>query len=177
MRSERVSDVECSLGAGLSAENVSVSTLRKFWRLSWRDRALLAEAIAWLALTSLLIAVLPFSDVAALASRATRRTASFERPEPPIVNRVRWAIAAASVRVPWRAVCFQQGLAAHLMLRRRAVRSALYYGASQRADTGLTAHVWVRAGDLDVVGCETASQYALLATFPDQNVEPNTTAV
>lgn len=149
---------------------MKASSLAKFRRLSWRDRALLAEAVSWLAITSLSIAVLPFANVAALASRGTRRTGSFESQET-IVNRVRWAIAAASVRVPWRAVCFQQGLAAHLMLRRRGVQSVLCYGASQRPDTGLTAHVWVRAGDLDVVGCETASQYALLASFPDRNSE------
>jgi hypothetical protein len=57
------------------------------------------------------------------------------------------------------------------MLRRRGVPSVLYYGASHDAKSGLCAHVWVRDGAVDVVGGETASRYAVLATFP-----PNVTS-
>ena len=52
------------------------------------------------------------------------------------------------------------------MLRRRGVPSILYYGASPDENQGLAAHVWVRDGNTDVVGCEVASRYAVLATFP-----------
>lgn len=150
---------------------LSMSSIRKIWHLSWADRSLLVEAIAWLAVASFFVAVMPFRRVAAIASHSRVRAPLVEEARQFVVGRVQWAIAAASVRVPWRAVCFQQGLAAHLMLKRRNVQSVLYYGASQRPATGLAAHVWVRAGDLDVVGCETASQYALLASFPDFNGE------
>jgi hypothetical protein len=84
------------------------------------------------------------------------------------VRRIRWAIIAAAGRVPWRALCFQQGLAAQLMLRRRGVPSVLYYGAAQGERTGLSGHVWVRDGDVDVVGGEIADRFAVLATFPKQ---------
>lgn len=145
--------------------------MRKFWRLPWHDRTLLLEAVAWLAVTSILVALAPFRRIAAIACRPPRRTPLTDAAREVTVSQVQWAISATSTRVFWRAVCFQQGLAAQLMLRRRGVPSVLYYGASQRADTGLAAHVWVRAGDLDVVGCETASQYALLASFPAHNGE------
>jgi hypothetical protein len=65
-------------------------------------------------------------------------------------------------------LCFQQGLAAQLMLRRRGVPSVLYYGAAQDDRSGLFAHAWVRDGDVDVIGCEIASRFAVLATFPPQ---------
>jgi hypothetical protein len=143
-----------------------LSSFRKFRRLSWPDRALLAQSFAWLAIASLAIAVLPFPDIAAIASRGTRRISPAGSARQNLVSRIRWAVGAASARVPWRAVCFQQGLAAHLMLRRRGINSVLYYGAAHTPESALAAHVWVRADDLDVVGCELASQYALLATFP-----------
>jgi hypothetical protein len=54
----------------------------------------------------------------------------------------------------------QQGLAAQLMLRRRAIPSVLYYGLAQDDRSGLHAHVWVRAGDFDVIGGEIASSFA-----------------
>jgi hypothetical protein len=75
------------------------------------------------------------------------------------------AIRAWSRRLPWRTMCFEEGMAAHWMLRRRKITSALYYGAAT-IDGELKAHVWVRSGELDVIGCENAADYALLARFP-----------
>jgi hypothetical protein len=151
-----------------------VKTSQKLWRLSGRDRLLLVEAIFWLALAWVAIAALPFRQVGLLASVRVRRE------EPPfgeraaVVERIRWAIGACARRVPWRAKCFEQGLAAHLMLRRRGVLSVLYYGAAPHQQRGLSAHVWVRHGDIDVVGGEAASRYALLATFPPlEGASPN----
>ena len=134
-------------------------------RLSWQDRLLLVEAFLYLAIAGFAVAVLPFRHVGRLAARPIRR------PELPFetrvnkVRRIRWAIIATGSRMPWRAVCFQQGLAAQLMLRRRNIPSVLYYGAAQDRG-GLSAHVWVRDGNVDVIGGEIAHRFAILATFP-----------
>ena len=148
----------------------SIDLLRRFWRLSWQDRLLLLEAVLWLTIAGFAIAVLPFRHVGLLAARPI----GLHRPKVPRqerlnkVRRIRWAIITTAARVPWRALCFQRGLAAQLMLRRRGIPSVLYYGAAQDGRRGLHAHVWVRDGDVDVVGGETASHYAVLATFPPQ---------
>ena len=52
------------------------------------------------------------------------------------------------------------------MLRRRGVPSFLYFGAAPDDKRGLIAHVWVRDGDVDIVGGEETSRFAVLATFP-----------
>jgi hypothetical protein len=80
----------------------------------------------------------------------------------PIVR----AIRAWSRRLPWRTKCFEEGLTAHWMLRRRGLTSTLHYGAAT-IDGALKAHVWVRSGSRDVIGCEIASDFAPLARFPD----------
>jgi hypothetical protein len=70
--------------------------------------------------------------------------------------------------MPWRAVCFQQGLAAQFMLRQRSIPSTMFYGAAlENADT-LKAHAWVRAGDIDVIGCEIANRYTVVMTFSSE---------
>jgi len=155
-----------------TAERIKfINLLRKFLRLSWQDRFLLLEAILWLGVAGLAIAVLPFRNIGLLAARQIRRP----KPPDPVrlaqVRRIRWAIVATAGRVPWRAVCFQQGLAAQFMLRRRGIPSVLYYGAAQDDRSGLSTHVWVRDGDLEVVGGEIACRFAILATFPPQNSE------
>jgi len=139
--------------------------LRKFWHLDWPDRLLLAESVGSLALASLAIAFLPFRTVARIASAPTRTPPPDDQARTTL-DRIRWSIMAASARVPWRTVCFQEGLAAHWMLWRRGMPSILYYGAALSTDAELATHVWVRSGAFDMVGCETASDYAVLATFP-----------
>lgn len=111
---------------------------------------------------SLLIALLSFRRIAALAGRGRQGLAA----SPAQARRIEWAVDAWARRVPWRAVCFQQGLAAQLMLRRRGRAASLYYGAARDDDGGLVAHVWVRSGAVDVIGCQGAERYGVLAVFP-----------
>ncbi|MEA3063964.1 MAG: hypothetical protein QOJ27_392, partial [Sphingomonadales bacterium] len=121
-------------------------------RRSLSDWLLLAEALAALALASLAIALLPFRRVAAAASARGRRE---PRVDPETVRRVRGAVQGWARRVPWKAVCFQRGLALHWMLRRRGIRSVLLYGARRKGD-GLAAHVWVDVEGKTVIGGEEA---------------------
>lgn len=147
-----------------------MSTLRscdlpKFFRASWQDRLLLLEASISLLMAASAIRVLPFRVLGRLAARPVRRAAPPSNARVSKLNRIRWAIGVCARRMPW-ARCFQQGLAAQVMLRRRGIGSTLYYGAAPNQQQGLSAHVWVRDGDIDVVGGEIASAFAVLATFP-----------
>ena len=128
-----------------------------------RRYALIAEAFAALAIASLLIAAFSFRRIAATAAGGRR-----DSPLAPeaTARRIGWAVASWARRVPWRAVCFQQGLAAQLMLRRRGKAATLFYGARRDAADRLVAHVWVRSGDVDVIGCKGIETYGLLAEFP-----------
>ncbi len=140
-------------------------TILARWRSrSPAERRALVEAGIVLAGASSAVAFLPFRKVARLASRGV------SRPPPPdpvaTIATVAWAIRAAATRSPFRAVCIEQGVAAQIMLRRRGIASVLHYGAAIRPDAGLAAHVWVRYRTYDVIGCEQAAEFALLASFP-----------
>lgn len=148
-----------------------MSRLRRFahgalrlTQVSWRERLLLAEASLLLGLSSLAIRLLPFRRVAQLAGR-DRGTPAAPGPEEAVAP-IRWAVSAAGRFAPWSPVCFQHGLAAHWMLRRRGLASTLYYGASSDPARGLIAHVWIKSGETPVIGCEEAGRYAVLAAFP-----------
>jgi hypothetical protein len=148
----------------------AINLARKLWRLSWSDRLMLLEAIFWLALAALAIAVLPFAHIGRLALFPVCGQAPPQQRRLAESRRVRWAVVASARRVPWRAMCFQQGLAAQFMLRRRGIPSVLSYGVALDKRRGLSAHVWVRDRNVDVIGGEIASRYAVLATFPPQIV-------
>jgi len=143
----------------------AIFSIGNFLRLPCSDRWLPLEATICTAVSGLAIAVLPFRYLGFLAARPISKPEPTHQLRMDTVTRIRLAIVFATQHVPWRVRCFQQGLAAQLMLRRRGIPSVLYYGA--RSDlNGLSAHVWVRDGDIDVIGGEVAYQFAVLATFP-----------
>ena len=129
---------------------------------------LVLEATLALAVAGIATATLPFRHVGQLAARPISKADRSHQSRLEQVGRVRWSIHVSARRVPWHVRCFQQGLAAQFMLRRRGVPAVLYYGAATKEE-GLGAHVWVRDGEMDVIGCEIASRYAVLATFPPES--------
>lgn len=160
-------------GTGPRAESARAVTSDsdQFASREKRDLAIAAEALVYLVASSAIIAALPFTFVCRLAARRSRDATRSRLPPAELARRLRWALQAWSRRLPWRTLCFEQGLAAHLMLRRRGLPSVLYFGASPKTSSGLAAHVWVRVGELDVIGAEIASDFAVLAMFPPSQLE------
>lgn len=76
----------------------------------------------------------------------------------------RRAVLAWSRRVPWRALCMEQGIAAARLLARRGLPAVIHYGAVVK-EGSLTAHVWVTSASIPVIGCENASEFAVLSRF------------
>lgn len=134
----------------------------RFIELPWRDRLLLAETVALLGFARLCVALVKFERVTRLADGRTKG-----RPPatPAQARRLAWAVTACARRVPWRALCFEQGLAAQWLLRRRGLGATLFYGIRPARGEDLTAHVWVRSGEEDIVGCESAGDYGLVGRY------------
>ena len=139
---------------------------QRFWRMPIPDRWLVVETTLGLALARIAVLVLPLRRLGWLASRPVRQ------PEPPpqaraeTIRRVRWAIGACASRVPWRAQCFEQGLAAQFLLRRCGIPAVLCVGAALDDQRGFAAHVWVRDGEVDVVGGQASARFGFLTSFP-----------
>ena len=69
---------------------------------------------------------------------------------------------------PFRSVCIQQAIAARIMLHRRGIPSVLSFGVARTVDAGaikLTAHAWLRAGQVEVTGYDVAAQFQEIARF------------
>jgi hypothetical protein len=124
---------------------------------------LLAEAAVALAAGAAARLLVPFPVLARCLARSPQSGVAARVED---IRPIRRAIDAWTRRLPVEPKCFARGLAAFWMLRRRKLDSKLYYGAAT-IDGKLKAHVWVRSADRDVVGCDIADQYALLAAFPE----------
>ena len=123
---------------------------------------LLAEAGVAILAASLAVRLAPFRTIAERLGRSEGGTVPADAETAYWLRR---AVLAWARRLPWRALCFEQGLAAFALLQRRGLQARLHYGAAT-IDGELKAHVWVTSGKTEVVGCENKEDYGQLARFP-----------
>lgn len=142
---------------------VGVNSIHRFIRLGLPRQLLIAEAVVLLAASAAAVAFLPFKTSVRLGSRSLGQA----RPKADFVPQACWSVRAAASRVPWRAMCFERGLALQWMLRRRGFDARLAYGARLQDSDALDAHVWVLLNDEIVIGGEQAETYRRLATHPE----------
>ena len=125
------------------------------------SRRLAAEALVALVAAAIALRVVPF---ATLARWLSRPAPSPDEASSGLIADLARMLPGWSRRLPWRSLCFEQGIAAHWMLQRRGFATTLSYGAAQIGGN-LTAHVWVRSGTRDVIGCDNVGDFAVLSQF------------
>lgn len=138
-------------------------------RLTLTELLVAGEAVVCLAAASLIIALLPFRTVTLIAGSLGAHERGMESGEHDQLRDCCTAIKRCARRLPWKAVCFQQGLALQMMLRRRDMGSTLHYGVAQTA-TALKAHVWISVAGRVVIGGETLERFAEVASFPRRDL-------
>ena len=137
--------------------------MQRLWEMPSERRLLLVEASWCLARSSAAVALLPFRRAVRVGG-ATAGPPVSGPAEAAQVAEVRSAVDSVASRLPFRAKCFERALAARLMLRRRGIGTILFYGARWEG-AAMSAHVWLRSGETDVIGCENASDFHPLAQF------------
>lgn len=114
-------------------------------RLSAREWSYLAIAVFELLRARLRFAAVPTDQ---LLSALKGRAAASSLGAPGSGARdtlagIAWAIAAAASRVPWRADCLVQALAADRWLRRRGFEPEFFLGVTKGDCGELRAHAWI----------------------------------
>lgn len=140
-------------------------------RISVGDLLFLAMAIEELLLARVRYARLPIGDILQVLRRpaAACRGSDLEEAD---VARVGWAIAAAARRVPWRADCLLQAMAADRWLRRLGAAPELTIGVEKNAAGGLAAHAWLRCNGVAVTGGAESSFAPLLEPLTEDEKTP-----
>lgn len=72
--------------------------------------------------------------------------------ETELVRRIAYMIPRVAARLPWRADCLVQALAAQSWLSRHRIRTSLTLGVPRNKPVDFVAHAWLTAGDRIVTG-------------------------
>jgi len=124
---------------------------------------LFVEAWIMLALARIVLIFVPFRKlISFIKSKSTCGASVLEG--TACLEQISVAIIRSSRRFPWRAKCFEQALAAKMMLGRRNLQATISFGVTKNCDK-FTAHAWVDCYGIRITGGENTTEYTLLATF------------
>lgn len=91
--------------------------------------------------------------IAAARNEAPMRSPdSLSEHQRRMIRRVAFAVPRVGVRVPWRADCLVQALAAQRWLRQEGIATTLHIGARKETAADFEAHAWLMHGDTIVTG-------------------------
>lgn len=115
------------------------------------DWRLLAIAVKELAFARFRHAVMPAPNIIAELQNSPALTLN-PQSRPPDLARLSWAVAAAAYRVPWRADCLLQAMAANRWLSRHGIKSEFFVGVDKDAKGALRSHAWLMCRDRLITG-------------------------
>jgi hypothetical protein len=127
-------------------------------------RKYILEAIFFLLMARLAVALLPPRSVLAWASRAPRHRRRFSGHEADWVS---WAVEEAASKRWVGAVCLPRALAAQAMLRRRGIAGRLCLGVARENDS-LVSHAWLEIGSKTVVGQAGRDRFSKISEFSSE---------
>ena len=138
-----------------------------------REYCFFAEAWILLALSRSLIYFMPFRKLLPLLGKqVTQPEANHAASEPvaseDLLKTIQISILRAARRSPWRTMCFEQAITARMMLRRRNIKSVIFFGVninSEKQDEKMTAHAWLICSDFTVTGGKNNNQFAVVGRF------------
>ena len=117
---------------------------------SAREYFLFMEAYVLLGVSKLMILIFPFKVIASKVGLPQTET-SFINTFESMVLETQIAVTRGAKYIFFRSKCYDQALATTFMLKRRGISCTIYFGLN-KVDGQLSAHAWVRSGQLIVSG-------------------------
>lgn len=140
----------------------------KFIRLSGNEKQLLLEAAVLLGLARAAVLLVPFRRLAGCLGRHMAESSmTVEAGEKKVAAQVSKAVQTAGRHLPWECTCLVQALAGNIMLKRRRLPHTLYLGVARESDQELSAHAWLRCGDVVVTGGAGRERFTVVSTFAE----------
>jgi hypothetical protein len=139
--------------------------LNKFWQRNKLERRLFVEAYCFLAISRMMILTVPFRRIAPWLGRTMAESPHDASQQLVLAQKISWAVQTAGRHTPWESKCLAQAIAAKMMLRRRQIPGTLYLGLAKDEQGELSAHAWLRCGDLILTGGQNLEGYTTIATF------------
>ncbi len=146
-----------------------IKKIKKFQKLTAKERALFIEAYYTLGVMRAAILRIPFKRLVRSLDHQAKNSdpARLNEEERQSAISIGAAIRRAAANTPWESACLAQSLAAQKMLKRRGIPGVFYLGAARDEESRekMKAHAWTQCGDEIVTGAEGHEAFTVLSVF------------
>lgn len=125
-----------------------------------------AEAWSALLLGRVILICLPFKKIAPRLRNKIAESSDAIVNQYSCCEETALSVKRACRYAPWRTMCFEQAIAAKLMLNRRKIKSELYFGVYKNEITGIVqAHAWLKCGNMIITGGHNLDKFKIISAF------------
>jgi hypothetical protein len=134
---------------------------------TFKDIILFIEAWILLAFSRLLLIFYTFKKIVLIMSKLSKKKSNnnIVTDNTKLLQKINIGILRGSTYSPWRTKCFEQALAAKIMIKRRHITSTIFFGIRKNDKSKLLAHAWLIANDFIVTGGPKIDQYTVITSF------------
>ena len=140
-----------------------IKKLYKFIKLDNKRKLLFIQAFIILGISRALVLSVHFKSLSKRFGTHGKETSYEVCEDVKSTKLIQWSVNTASKFTPWNSNCLAKAITAQKMLRKRKISSTIYFGVAKEKDE-LTAHAWLRSGDIYVTGGD-GSGYAITGVF------------
>lgn len=135
------------------------------FEFSFEDKILFTEAFILTGINRYKILHVPFRKLKiGLGEHNKESSSQVSLEEYKVVRKVQNAVVNTSRYTPWESLCLVQSMTVQKMLTRRNINSTLYLGVNKDSNNKMSAHSWIRCGQIYVTGGN-GTGYATVAKF------------
>lgn len=125
-----------------------LKNFKMFLRCTADQKWVLTEAVLLLFAAKILLAFLPVKTVLKVSLASEGEVAV---PDMNLLKDIKWALRNADRLAFWKNRCLVQSIAGRWMLQRRGIGSRIYFGVRHDSNRKITAHAWLKVGEIEVV--------------------------
>lgn len=139
----------------------AILRLRQLLSLAGDERKMLLLAFPLVAIARLVLWIVPSAVSVRILRRLGERAVRARHDDSPSVDRIVWAIEAASRRIP-HATCLTQAVVGQLLLRHYGHDSRLCLGVARTQKGEFAAHAWLECEGRKVIGGQQSTGFSRL---------------
>lgn len=130
------------------------------------EYVLFMEAWIFLAFARAVLIFLQFKKIVPLLGKTmVETTDEITEKKIDLLALISLSLNRAAKYSPWRTKCFEQAIAAKMMLKRRGMKTTLYLGVYKDQMNKLGAHAWLKYNSIIVTGGPFIEKYTVINWF------------
>lgn len=141
-----------------------------FFRLNNQKKKLLIEAYIYILIAFVFIRITSFKNYSLLFKKKEAISNTYSTEKINLLKKeIYSAIKIAAKYTPWKSICYDQSIAAKIMLNKRNIENTLYIGTGIE-DNEYIFHAWVESQGYIVAGRGEINQFTIIAQFPTTRI-------